>query len=63
MSEILSAILWFILGAVCALVGALKWCAWMIHKGPKNREAFCNPKDRYETANWIENFFYGNKKD
>lgn len=37
MSEILSAILWFILGAVCALVGVLKWCAWMIHKDPKKQ--------------------------
>lgn len=63
MSEILSAILWFILGVVCALVGIFKWCAWMIHKDPKNRETICNPEDRYETADWLESFFYGNKKD
>lgn len=34
----------------------------MLHKDPKNRETFCNPEDRYETADWIEGLFY-DKKD
>lgn len=63
MSAILSAIIWFALGGLCTIVGLLGWVAWMIHKDPKNRETFCNPEDRYETADFIENFFYGNKKD
>lgn len=61
MSAILSAILWFVLGGICTMVGFLGWTAWMLHKDPKNRETFCNPEDRYETADFIENFFYGKK--
>lgn len=63
MSEILSAIIWFILGAICALVGVIKWMRSDDPQRSKNRETFCNPEDRYETADWMENFFYGNKKD
>lgn len=62
MSAILSAILWFVLGGICTMVGFLGWTAWMLHKDPKNRETFCNPEDRYETADWIEGLFY-DKKD
>lgn len=61
MSAILSAILWFVLGGLCTVVGFLGWVTKQIHENPKLRETFTDPKNNNEVADMLEDFFYGKK--
>lgn len=62
MGSIISAILWFVLGAVCGILGLFALVAYKMHTDKTYRKCLTDPKELEEVADGIEKFFYSKKK-
>ena len=60
---ILTAVLWFLLGAVVGVTALFRVCAWFMHNKEWYRDAITDPDRMKETQEGIEEFFYGKKEE
>lgn len=60
---ILTAVLWFLLGAVVGITALFRVCAYFMHNKKWYRDAITDPYQMKETQEGIEKFFYGKKEE
>ena len=60
---ILTAVLWFLLGAVVGVMALFRLVAYFMHNNERYRDTITNPDTMKETQEEIEEFFYGKKEE
>lgn len=63
MNTVLTAILWFLLGAIVAITGLFRFVAFMVHNDEDFKNDVVDKKLMTETRDGIEKFFYGKTED
>lgn len=63
MEAILTAILWFLLGAIVAITGLFRFVAFMVHNDEDYKNEVVDKKIMAEARDGIEKFFYGKTED
>lgn len=63
MDTVLTAILWFLLGAIVAITGLFRFVAFMVHNDEDFKNDVVDKKLMAETRDGIEKFFYGKTED
>lgn len=60
---ILTAVLWFLLGAVVGITALFRLVAYYMHHKEWYRDTITDPDKMKETQEEIEEFFYGKKDE
>lgn len=60
---ILTAVLWFLLGAVVSVTALFRLVAYFMHNKEWYRDTITNPDKMKEAQEEIEEFFYGKKEE
>ena len=60
---ILTAVLWFLLGAAVGIMALFRLVAYFMHSNEWYRDAITDPDQMKETQEGIEEFFYGKKEE
>lgn len=60
---VLTAILWFLLGAIVAITGLFRFVAFLVHNDEDFKNDVVDKKLMTETRDGIEKFFYGKTED
>lgn len=63
METILTAILWFVLGAIVGITAVFRIVAYFIHSKKWYRDALRDPKIIEEANEELESFFYGSQSN
>ena len=63
METILTAILWFVLGAIVGITALFRIVAYLIHNKKWYQDAMKDPNTIEEAHEEIESFFYGSQSN